>query len=61
MDTWILIWQVVLVAGLALFAGMSVWITIEGWTDVRKLLEAMAPRPVSGRKGRRAARRRRGR
>lgn len=59
MDSWILVWQVVLVGGLALFAGMSVWITIEGWQDVKKLFAAMAAPPVSGRTGRRAGRRRR--
>ncbi len=53
MDTWILIWQVVLVGGLALFAGMSVWITIEGWTDVKKMFSVMQAPP--------ARRRRRGR
>lgn len=53
METWILVWQVVLIGGLALFAGMSVWITIEGWSDVQKLFSAMQPRPARRRRTRR--------
>ena len=41
METWILIWKIVLIGGLALFAVMSVWITFEGWADVKKMFSAM--------------------
>ena len=53
METWILIWKVVLIGGLALFAVMSVWITFEGWTDVKKMFSAMQAAPATRRRRRR--------
>lgn len=55
MDTWILVWKVVLVGGLGLFAAMSVWIAVAGWSDVRNLFSAMQePRsPAAASRGRR--------
>ena len=57
-NTWVLVWQVVLVGGLGLFAVMSVWIAFAGWQDVKNLFAAMGAVPVSGRKARPAGRRR---
>ncbi len=41
METWATVWKVVLVVGLAVFAGMSVWVTIGGALDIKRLLRRM--------------------
>jgi hypothetical protein len=38
MNAWMLLWKVVLVAGLAVFAGIAVWVTIAGVGDIKRLL-----------------------
>ena len=39
MAFWMLLWKVVLIAGLVLFAGMAVWVTIGGFGDIKKLFK----------------------
>ena len=39
MSFWILLWQMLLIAGLVLFAGMAVWVTIGGFRDIKRLFE----------------------
>jgi hypothetical protein len=41
MERWMAIWQAVLILGLALFAALSVWIAVAGWSDVRALFRVM--------------------
>ncbi len=56
---WIPIWQGVFLTGTALFAVMSVWVTVQGWADVRSLFAALAAparRPVVRRPARRRPR-----
>lgn len=36
-ETWQLIWKIIFIAGVLAFAGMSVWVTIGGWQDIRQL------------------------
>jgi hypothetical protein len=36
-ETWILIWQVVLYAGLAAFALLSVWVIVFGFGDIKRM------------------------
>ena len=38
METWAFIWKLVFIIVMAVFAGMSVWVTIGGWQDIKKLL-----------------------
>jgi len=42
METWAFIWKVVFIGVLSVFAGMSVWVTVGGWADVRKLLQRLS-------------------
>jgi len=37
MTFWILLWKILFVAAIAVFAGMSVWVTIGGWQDIKTL------------------------
>ena len=37
MTFWIILWKVVLIAGMAVFAGMAVWVTIGGVRDIKRL------------------------
>ncbi len=39
--TWILIWKITLILGVALFAGLTVWVTVRGWRDLWALLELL--------------------
>ncbi len=41
METWALIWKICFIVVVTVFAGMSVWITIGGWQDVRALLRKL--------------------
>ena len=36
---WIILWKAVFILGLAVFAGMAVWVTIGGARDIRRMLE----------------------
>ena len=42
METWRLIWEWTFVVGSVLFAIMSVWVTVAGWSDVKSLFVALA-------------------
>ena len=37
MNFWILLWKVLFVAAITVFAAMSVWVTIGGWQDIKTL------------------------
>jgi len=41
MEFWILLWKVVLIAGISLFAVMAVWVTVWGARDIKKLLQTL--------------------
>jgi hypothetical protein len=36
---WILLWKMLLIVGLLLFAVMAIWVTIGGYGDIKKLFE----------------------
>ena len=40
-DTWILLWKVVLIVGVALFAALAVVVSIGGAVDVRNLFRTL--------------------
>jgi len=40
-ESWIVLWKVVLIAGVAMFAVLAVVVTIGGARDVRKLLTTL--------------------
>jgi hypothetical protein len=39
--TWILVWKITLILGVVLFAGLTAWVTVRGWRDLRALLEKL--------------------
>jgi len=39
MNFWILLWKVILIASLAIFAGMAVWVTIGGFQDIKRMFK----------------------
>ena len=39
---WILLWKIVLIGGLLLFASMAVWVTIGGFFDIKRLFARIA-------------------
>ena len=41
MEFWIILWKVVLIGGIGLFAAMAVWVTIGGFRDIKKLLKIL--------------------
>ena len=41
MAFWVLLWKATLVGGLAVFAGMAVWVTIGGARDIKRLFERL--------------------
>ena len=45
MQFWITLWKIVLIAGVLLFAGMAVWVTIGSVRDIRRLLQRMGEGP----------------
>jgi hypothetical protein len=36
--TWMLIWKITLIVGVALFAGLTAWVSVRGWRDLFALL-----------------------
>jgi len=38
MNGWMLLWKIVFVVGVTLFAGLAVWVTIAGFGDVKRLV-----------------------
>ena len=41
METWILLWKTVFIVGLAVFVVMAIWVTIQGFRDIRSLFATM--------------------
>ena len=41
MNGWMLFWKIVLIAGVLVFAGMTIWVTIWGYYDIKHLLKKM--------------------
>ena len=41
MHAWMLLWKIVLIAGIVLFSIMAVWVTIWGAFDIKKLLQSL--------------------
>ncbi len=41
METWMTVWKVVFIVVLAMFALLSIWVTIGGFKDIRELFAAM--------------------
>lgn len=41
METWMIVWKVVFIVVLALFALLSIWVTIGGFKDIRELFATM--------------------
>lgn len=41
MRGWMLLWKIVFVVGLAVFAGMTVWVIVAGFRDIKRLLESI--------------------
>ena len=41
MQAWMLLWKIVLIAGITLFGCMAVWVTIWGAFDIKKLLQSL--------------------
>jgi len=41
MEAWMLLWKIVLIAGMAMFACLAVWVTIWGAFDIKKMLQAL--------------------
>lgn len=41
METWMIVWKVVFIVVLALFALLSIWVTIGGFKDIKELFAAM--------------------
>jgi len=36
---WMLLWKIVFIAGVSIFAAMAVWVTVAGVGDIKRLLE----------------------
>ena len=41
MEFWVLLWKATLVVGMAVFAGMAVWVTIGGARDIKRLFNRL--------------------
>ena len=52
LQAWILLWKVVLIAGLGLFSVMSAWIIVAGFKDVQALYSHLARQQRGRRKPR---------
>ncbi len=44
MNGWMVVWKVTLIGGLALFAGLTLWVAVRGWRDLRALLRHLRDR-----------------
>lgn len=44
-ETWALIWKVVFIVVMGVFAVMSVWVSIGGWADIKSLLKKLKDDP----------------
>jgi len=52
MDGWMVFWSLVIYAGLVLFGTMSVYVTIFGFRDIRRMLEDLRRQDGTGGKTR---------
>ena len=41
MQAWMLLWKIVLIAGMVMFGIMAIWVTIWGAFDIKKLLQSI--------------------
>ncbi len=41
MEFWTLIWKILFIASIVVFAGMAVWVTIGGYQDIKTLLQRL--------------------
>lgn len=39
MNGWMILWKIVFIAGVSIFVGMAVWVTIGGFADIKRLFE----------------------
>jgi hypothetical protein len=39
MSGWMMLWKIVFIAGVSIFAGMAVWVTIGGVFDIKRLFK----------------------
>ena len=42
MDGWVLLWKIVVFGGLGLFVLLSVWVTIAGIGDIKRMFAALS-------------------
>lgn len=42
MEGWILLWKAVFILGMAVFVAMAVWVTIQGFRDIRTLFATIS-------------------
>ena len=40
-DFWIVLWKAVFIVAVLVFAGMSMWVAIGGWRDVKDLFRRL--------------------
>jgi len=51
MTFWVLLWQTVFVFVVVFFAGLSVWVTIQGARDIKALMRTLRERHREGEPG----------
>tara|TARA_B100000749_G_C18155194_1_gene353465 strand:+ start:361 stop:513 length:153 start_codon:yes stop_codon:yes gene_type:complete len=39
MNDWMMLWKLVLIGGVVLFAGMAIWVSIGGFADIKRLFK----------------------
>ena len=42
MEFWVTFWKITLIAGIAIFAVVALWVSIFGFLDIRKLFKTLA-------------------
>lgn len=48
MNGWMILWKIVFIAGVSIFAGMAVWVTIGGFADIKRLFERIKEEHAEG-------------
>ena len=48
MQAWMLLWKIVLIAGMVLFGLMAIWVTIWGASDIKKMLRSIKTEHETG-------------
>ncbi len=41
MSGWMLLWKIVFVVGVVVFAGITVWVIVAGFRDIKRLLQSI--------------------